>query len=258
MIGVSRWGSLLIGPSLAAALYGAFGSATVFAVDASSFLVSAGLLFLARPRAVETAAREGAFREIASGVRYVAAYPWLWVTITLFAVILMLQLAPQQVLMPALIKDHFDRGVHAYGLLTTLVGVGTVSGTLAFGQLQPSRRRGVISYWFWLVNSLSIAALALSPWYELAAVFALLRGFCLGFGVAIWETMLQQLVPENMLSRVVSLDFFGSFGLMPIGLAFAAAVASLASPGTIIAGGALISAGMIAITLTRPWLREVE
>jgi MFS transporter, DHA3 family, tetracycline resistance protein len=108
------------------------------------------------------------------------------------------------------------------------------------------------------VNSLAIAALAVSPWFELAALFALVRGFCVGFGVAMWETMLQELVPVQLLSRVVSLDFFGSFGLMPIGLAFAAAVAGLASPGTIIAAGALVSAGLFAITMTRPWLRAVE
>jgi anti-sigma factor RsiW len=62
----------------------------------------------------------------------------------------------------------------------------------------------------------------------------------------------------HLLSRVVSLDFFGSFGLMPIGLAFAAAIAGLASAGTIIAGGAIVSAAMIALTMTRPWLRAVE
>ena len=62
-----------------------------------------------------------------------------------------------------------------------------------------------------------------------------MRGLCVGFGVAMWETMLQELVPDHLLSRVVSLDFFGSFGLMPVGLAFAAAIAGLASPGTIIA-----------------------
>ena len=58
-----------------------------------------------------------------------------------------------------------------------------------------------------------------------------MRGFCVGFGVAMWETMLQELVPVHLLSRVVSLDFFGSFGLMPVGLAFAAAIAGLASAG---------------------------
>ncbi len=258
LIGVSRWGSILVGPSLAALLYGAFGASTVFALDAGSFVVSASLLALARPRVVQREVREGAFREIAEGVRYVSRVPWLWVTIALFAVILMLQLAPQQVLLPALVKDHFHRGVTAYGLLTTLVGVGSVTGTVAFGQWPPRRRRGIVNYTFWLFNSLGIAGLALAPWYELAAVSAVARGFCLGFGVAMWETMLQELVPERMLSRVVSLDVFGSFGLMPIGLAFSAAVAGLASPGTLIAAGALTSAALIAATMTRPWLRAVE
>jgi MFS family permease len=258
LIGVARWGSLVVGPALAASLYSATGSAVVFALDAASFVASAALLWFVRPRAVEPEAKEGTVREIAAGVRYVAGIPWLWVTIALFAVILMLQLAPQQVLMPELVSDHFGRGVGAYGLLTTAFGVGTVSGGLAFGQSQPRRRRGVVNYAFWLANSLAIAALALSPWFELAAFFALIRGFCVGFGVAMWETMLQELVPVHLLSRVVSLDFFGSFGLMPVGLAFAAAIAGLASAGTIIAGGALVSATMIAVTMTRPWLRAVE
>jgi MFS family permease len=258
LIGVARWGAFIVGPALAAGLYAATGSSVVFALDAASFVVSAVLLWQLRPRAVEPEPGEGTFREIASGVRYVAKIPWLWVTITLFAVILMLQLAPQQVLMPALVHEHFDRGVGAYGFLVTMFGVGTVIGTLAFGQLQPRKRRGIVNYTFWLVNSLAIAALALSPWFQLAALFALVRGLCVGFGVAMWETMLQELVPDHLLSRVVSLDFFGSFGLMPVGLAFAAAIATLASPGTIIAAGALISAGMIAVTMTRPWLRAVE
>src|SRR5436190_11386888 len=59
LIGVARWSSLLVGPAFAAGLYGVAGSAVVFAVDAASFLVSAGLLWFTRPRAVEAAAGEG-------------------------------------------------------------------------------------------------------------------------------------------------------------------------------------------------------
>lgn len=258
LIGVARWGSLLAGPALAAAIYGATGSATVFAIDAASFLVSAGLLWFTRPRAVEAAGGEGTVREIWSGVRYVAGVPWLWVTIALFSIVLMLQFAPQQVLLPKLIQQHFGHGVGAYGLLTSLLGVGTVAGTLLFGQLQPQRRRGIISYVVWFLNSLAIVGVALSPWFGMACAFAVARGFCIGFGVAIWETMLMELVPAHLLSRVVSLDFFGSFGLMPVGLAVAAGIAGLAAPGTIIAAGALISAAMFAVILTRPWLRAVD
>jgi MFS family permease len=258
MIGLARWSSVLIGPSLAAVVYGGAGSATVFALDAGSFLFSAALLFTTRPRPVEPSAAEGTLREIWAGVRYVSRVPWLWVTISMFALVLMLQFAPQQVLMPKLVSQHFHRGVGAYGVLTSLLGLGTVLGTLLFGQLQPRRRRGLLSYAIWVVNSLCIAGLVLSPWFELAGAFAVVRGACIGFSIAVWETMLMELVPENMLSRVVSLDFFGSFGLMPLGLAFSAGIAGLAAPGTIIATGALVSAVLIAAVMTRPWLREVD
>jgi MFS family permease len=258
LMGVARWSSVLAGPSLAAFLYHGAGSAWVFAIDALTFVASAALMLMARPRPVEKASGASTFHEIREGTRYVATIPWLWVTITLFAVVLMLQLAPQQVLLPKLVKVHFGRGVGAYGLLTTLLGIGTVTGTLLYGHFQPRRRRGVLTYAVFVVNSLAIAGMALSPWYGLAGGFAVLRGLCIGFGVAVWETMLQELVPEHLLARVVSLDFFGSFGLMPIGLAIWGAIANVAPPGPLIAGGALVSAGMIAVVLTRPWLQEVD
>ena len=258
MIGVARWSSVLLGPSIAALVYGASGSATIFALDAVTFLFSASLLWLTKPRPAEPSAAEGTLREIWAGVHYVSRIPWLWVTISLFALVLMFQFAPQQVLMPKLIADHFHRGVGAYGLLTALVGLGTVGGTLLYGQLQPRRRRGMMSYAIWLLNSLCIAALVVSPWFEVACVLAVIRGACIGFAVAVWETMLMELVPQNMLSRVVSLDFFGSFGLMPLGLALSAGIAGLAAPGTIIATGAIASAALIAGVMTRPWLWEVD
>jgi MFS family permease len=258
LIGVARWGSFMIGPAFAGFLYHPLGSSVVFAADAASFLVSAFLVYRTRPRVIEAAEREGTLREIASGARYIAQVPWLWVTIVLFGVILMFQLAPQQVLMPKLVTTQWHRGVGAYALLTTLMGVGTVAGTLLFGQIQPRRRRGIISYVFWVVNSCAVVGIALSPWYELAGVLMVARGVCVGFGVAIWETMLMELVPEHLLSRVVSLDYFGSFGLMPLGLALAAGVSGLAAPGTLIAAGAGVNAVVLAIVLTRPWLRAVD
>jgi MFS family permease len=258
LIGVARWGSLLVGPALAGFLYEPFGSATVFAVDACSFLVSAALVYATRPRLIAAAEREGTLREIVTGARYVARVPWLWVTIVLFGLVLMLQLAPQQVLLPKLVEEEWGQGVTAYALLIALLGVGTITGTLLFGQLQPRHRRGLLSYVIWAVNSAALAALALSPWYELAGVLSVLRGVCIGFGVAVWDTMLMELVPETLLSRVISLDYFGSFGLMPLGLAFSAAISGLAAPGTIIAAGALVSTALFLVVLTRPWLRAVD
>ena len=185
--------------------------------------------------------------------------PWLWVTIGLFALVLMLQFAPQQVLLPKMVDEQWGRGVGAYALLTTLLGVGTVAGTLLFGHVQPRRRRGVVCYAAFVVNSLLLAAFALSPWYELAGVLAIARGVCIGFAIGGLGDDADGARARATCSRGSSrLDYFGSFGLLPLGLALSALVAGVAPPDVLLAAGATISAVLTALPLTRPWLRAID
>ena len=258
LIGMARQGSLLVGPSLAGLLYGFAGSTVVFGFNAASFLVSFAFVWATRPRVAERAAAEGTLREIGAGIRYVAGVPWLWVTILLFAFVLMCQWAPIQVLTPKLVHAHFHLGVKAYGFVFSMLGAGMILGAVAFAQSNLRRRRGLISYVIWMLNSLLVIVFALSPWYSFAVVAAFLRGICIGFGVAVWETMLMELVPQHMLSRVISLDWFGSFGLTPVGLVVVGAISGLAAPGTIIALGACISILIVAGGLFSRQIREID
>ena len=258
LIGIARQASFLIGPTVASLLYGFAGSTVVFGFNAASYLVSFAFVYATRPRTAERAAAEGTFREIGAGVRYVARIPWLWVTISLFAFVLMLQWAPIQVLTPALVREHFGLGVRAYGLVFTAIGAGMVIGSVLVAQLNLHRRRGVISYLIWILNSLLVIVFALSPWFAVSVSAAFVRGICIGFGVTIWETMLMQLVPQQMLSRVVSLDWFGSLGLTPFGLLLTGAVSGLAAPGTLIALGASISICIISAGLLSKQIRTID
>ena len=255
MIGISRQLSFMIGPALAAGLYALTGSATVFAFDAASFAVSLGLLWLARPRAIEPEPGEGTLKEIVSGARYVASVPWLWVTILLAALVLMLVMAPYQALLPQLVKDNFGLGVGAYGLIFTFQAAGMVLGTIIFGQTNPRRHRVVLTYVAWAINDACTILFALSHQYEIALALVFLRGALIAYGIGIWETVLMELVPENKLSRVISLDFFGSLGLTPVGYALAAVLASVYSPAAIIVGGASIAMVLWLVPLT---LRSVR
>jgi MFS family permease len=258
LIGIARQGSFLIGPSVAALLYAVAGATFVFGFNASSYLVSFGFLHATRPRAAERAPDEGTLRSIRDGFRYVAGVPWLWITISLFAFVLMLQWASIQVLTPSLVREHFGLGVGAYGVIFSLIGGGMIVGSMLVGQLNPRRRRGVISYAIWIANSVLVIVFALSPWYPLAASAAFVRGICIGFGVTVWETMLMELVPRHMLSRVVSLDWFGSLGLTPFGLLLVGALSDLAAPGTLIAAAAAISICIIATGLLSKQIRTID
>jgi MFS family permease len=242
MIGIARQGSFVVGPALAAVIYETTGSASVFAIDAATFAVSALLLWKARPRPLEPEPAEGTIKAIVSGARYVASVPWLWISIALAAVVLMLVMAPYQVLLPEIVKENFGRGVGAYGLLFALQATGMVLGTVVFGQTNPRRNRVILAYGAWALNDICVILFALSHRYELAAALVFVRGALIGYGIGIWETVLMELVPTNRLSRVISLDFFGSLGLTPVGYALAAALSGPLAPSTILVAGASISA----------------
>ena len=258
LIGMARQASLLIGPTFAGLMYGFAGSTVVFGFNAFSYLISFGFVFATRPRTAERAESVGTLREIWAGIRYVTEVPWLWVTITLFAFVLMFQWAPIQVLTPKLVRNHFHLSVGAYGVIFSMLGAGMIIGAITFAQMNPRRRRGLISYLIWMANSVLVVAFALSPWYSVALVVSFLRGICIGYGVAVWETMLMELVPQHMLSRVVSLDWFGAFGLTPFGLLAAGAVSNYFAPGPIIAGGAVISMCLVGAGLLSRQIREID
>jgi MFS family permease len=241
LIGVSRQGAFVVGPALAGAVYGLSGSSAVFGFDAATFVVAAALLLLARPRAFEPEPGEGTVREIVSGIRYVASVPWLWITISIATFVLMVAMAPYQSLLPALVERHFGRGVGAYSVLFASQSIGMVVGTLLFGQLNPRRHRVLITYGFFALNDLCVVAMALQHSFGVAAALVACRGFFIGFGLGIWETLMMELVPESKLSRVISLDFFGSFGLVPVGFALTALLSGYFSPSAILVAGFSLS-----------------
>jgi MFS family permease len=209
----------------------------VFAFDAVTFVVAAALLFAARPRVFQPEPSEGTFGEIAAGFRYVASVPWLWISISIATFVLMVAMAPYQSLLPALVEQHFGRGVGAYSLLFAVQATGMVVGTLCFGQLNPPRHRVVVTYGLFALNDACVIVMALLPWFGLAVVLVGLRGFCIGFGIGLWETLLMELVPESKLSRVISLDFVGSLGLTPVGFALVALLSGFFSPSAILVTG---------------------
>jgi MFS family permease len=258
LVGISRQAAFVVGPALAGAIYGLAGSSAIFAVDAVSFLVSATFLLFARPRVYERGPTEGLRRELTTGFRYVVQVPWLWITIGTFSVVLLVGFAAFQVLLPKLVEQEWNGGVGSYGLLFTLQGVGMVIGSVVLGQTSPTRRRGVLIYSLFVANSTFGALLGLSPWFGGAAALQVGRGFCIGFAITLWDTMLMQRVPQQMLSRVISMDWFGSLGLLPAGLGIWAALSGLAAPGTLIAVSSAFCAGLFLLGLSDRRIRSVE
>ena len=78
----------------------------------------------------------------------------------------------------------------------------------------------------------------------------------IGVGLGVWNTLMMQFVPESKLARVSSLDFFGSFALMPVGYALTAIVAGLFAPSTLLIAGFTLSAFLWTAPLALRRVRE--
>ncbi len=239
-IGIARQGSAIVGPAIAAGLYGTAGPNVVWAIEAGSFLVSAGALWLAQPRSIQAAPQLGMRKELAEGFRYVASVPWIWTGISAATVILMIAMSPYTVLLPQIVQSHYHRGVGSYGLMFSAMAAGMVAGSLVWARWHPRKGRVAVCFSAFGINDLGIIVVALSPWFPLAVAAAAWRGFWIGIGIAAWMTLISELVPEHLLSRVLSFDYFGSLGLTPVGFVLAGIAATAIAPTTILAvGGAL-------------------
>jgi MFS family permease len=241
-IGIARQGSAIVGPALAATLYGTVGPTVVWGIEAGSFLVSAAALWLARPRTIQPPPQLGMRKELLAGFRYVMSVPWIWTGIGAATLILMVAMSPYTVLLPRVVQSHYHRGVGSYGVLFSAMAAGMVAGSLAWARWHPRKWRVAICFASFGINDLGIVVLAVSPWFELAVASAVWRGFWIGIGIASWMTLISELVPEHLLSRVLSFDYFGSFALTPVGFVLAGAAATVIAPTTILAAGGALGA----------------
>ncbi len=257
-LGIARNGSAILGPAIAAGLYAAVGPAVVWAIDCASFVVSAVALWLARPRSIQPGVQLGLRKELVDGFRYVISVPWIWTGIAAATVILMLAMSPFTALLPDVVESHYHRGVGAYGLLFSAMAAGMVAGSLIWARWHPRKSRVVICFAAFGINDLGIVVLAVSPWYPVAVLAVAWRGLWIGIGISAWLTLITELVPEHLLSRVMSIDFFGSTGLMPVGFVVAGLAATAIAPTTILAVGGALGAVLWLVPLTWRKVRVVD
>jgi MFS family permease len=248
LIGFVRSSGGIAGPVLGGALYAAFGPSVVFGANAATFFWAALLVFLARTPAQARSEPRNPLHDIAEGARYVRGMPILVLSIPVAALAMMLSDAPTQTLLPRLITEQFQGGAFTLGAFETALGIGFAAGALLAAKLNPTTKRSLLVFGAWTLSHFVCAVLVLLPSTPAAVALFFVRGVLTGFGIVLWETLLMSLVPPDKLSRVFSVDTFGSSGMLPVGFALAGLAAPLASAGTLIALGQGV-AGLLMLSL---------
>jgi MFS family permease len=156
------------------------------------------------------------------------------------------------------IKNKLQLGPEALGLIFAFGGIGSLVMSVLIGVVGLPRKRVTVMYVAW---ALGVGATALygamtSLWQALAISFLLQASFMLG--QVIWTTMLQQLVPRELLGRVSSLDWLMSIGLVPVSYALTGPVSGALGPDmTLILAGLLGSLFMFGLLFV-PGVRDPE
>lgn len=245
------------GPALATALVLTVGTGWAFAVDASTFLVSALLLTCVRPRERgERAPRSTLRAELRDGFREVRSRTWVWVTIAVFAFQNVCAFACYIVLGPSVAGERWGDPA-LYGWLAASVGLGTALGSLIALRWRP-RRPLVVGIVLSVPFCLMLTTFAIGIPLELALVL----GVATGIGIALfgvwWQTALAQRIPPGALSRVTSYDWMGSLALLPIGYVLVGVIAEHAGPTEVMGIGGVLAAAILLLGLLPRETRELD
>jgi MFS family permease len=209
------------------------------AVDAASFFAAA--LFLALIRLPSTLKMEGSnfFAELRDGWREFSSRTWLWVIVLQFGFVNAVELGVEGVLGPAIAKEHLG-GAAAWGLILTAQSIGLIVGGVLLLRFRPQRLLLTATIGVLLTMPFLLGLAGPMPVVVLLGLAALAGIGIETFGI-LWDTTMQQEIPQEKLSRVYSYDALGSWVLIPLGLAVAGPVAELVGTRETIVGAVAIS-----------------
>lgn len=255
LIGFSRSFLSVGGPAVAGLLIAVFGPGLVFAMDAATFVVSAASLGLLRlaPRSLP---RRASFRaDLAVGWRELAIRPWYWLNLIAHA-LWNFAIPAYYVLGPVIAAARLG-GASAWGAISASWAAGAVAGGLIALRVRP-RRPLVAGNLALVLGVLPLLALAgsLSTW-EIGVAAAFGSAGMIFLNTA-WAATMQELIPDQVRSRVDSYDWLISLVVMPAGFAIVGPIAARAGDAVTLVGAAAVLAVPSALVALLPAIRAVR
>lgn len=246
--------ALTAGPALAGLLIGAVGAVRALALDAASFVVSAGTLVALRAPADRPASKKlPMYAEIRAGFRYTLGNPPLR-AILWSSVLFNAGLAGYEALLVVFAVKHLGLSPTVLGLAIGIGGIGVPLGLLLSGPIQ--RRLGVGPV---LVGSGALSGagvlVAGTAAGGLAAPLIAIGTFITAVGGGAWGltalTTRQTLSRPDMRAMVTAVHRWATYGVVPVG-----AVASGLAASVLGIRPAILLAGAVAQLCVVPLLRS--
>ncbi|XPP27984.1 MAG: MFS transporter [Leucobacter sp.] len=241
----------LIGPAFAGVLIALVGSGWVFLINGVSFLAMLGALFAIRiPRraGAEPSGRESQAGQLVAGFRYVLRRHDLGV---IFVIVFLIGAFGMNFpVFSSTMAVEFGRGAGEYGLLSSVLAVGSLTGALLVARRPAARLRAVIL----AAGGFGLAALicALMPSFWSFAAALVLLGYTTSTLLSTANAFVQTTTDPAVRGRVLSLYFAILMGSTLIGAPLVGAAADAFGPRWGLGVAAL--AGVSAFAVGLGWL----
>src|SRR3954471_8733925 len=260
--GLSFSVAAIAGPLLAGLLVAfAGGPGVAMLFDAATFVVSVALLAPLRARMVDAvladedprATTDHFWSSLVQGWTEVRRRSWVLAFLTGMAVYHAVVLPAVFVIGPVIAETEMS-GARSWAIVSAGFGAGCVVGDVLFLSWRPRFALRVAA--LLLVGASCQAAIigsGLGPWG--IGALELLAGICVTGCFTLWETTLQEHIPDRALSRVSSYDYLTSAGVIPLGNVVVGAVSASVGVHTALVGmsvvGLLVAAGVAVMPSVR-------
>ncbi|MFB6815293.1 MFS transporter [Streptomyces sp. NPDC056347] len=247
----------VLGPALAGLLVGLSGPATVFAVYAATYALSAGCLFALRlgPSAGDGARTDSFLRQLVTGWQEFRSRTWLWGVISIF---LLYGCFVAGVSLPVgadLVVNGL--GSTALGIGMAAFGAGGVLGGIAAIKVRSERPLAAGSAG-WALFALYPIVPALGPGVVVLSAGWALAGAGLAYWSVIWATTVQTQIPAELLNRVYTYDVAGSLLSMALGRSLAGPLASVTGQRTLMVLATALGLVCAGLLLAVPAIRRLR
>jgi MFS family permease len=256
--------SRVIGPVAAGVGLKFFGLAGCFYLNGLSFVAVVLALRMvhfegvAKFSAHSVKDRRALWQDLLDGFRYVRRRPRVFSLLSISAVNSLFG-APYLTLIPIFARDIFHLGASGLAWMMGTAGAGAFFGALLLAYLGDFKKKG----WSVIAGAFGFAvfliAFGLSTHLTLSLIFLFGVGFAIVTSVAVTNTLLQQLVTDEMRGRVMSMFILSFIGAMPIGNLLGGIVSHrYGAPYTLAGGGVCIILYVTLVAVRNKRLRELH
>ena len=208
--------AVTIGPALGGITLARLGEKWCFGLNSLSFLAPIITLSIISVRFVPDATKESMLESLLQGMKFIW-HQGAMVALIVLAFAMTFLSMPLRTYIPVFVKDIFHRGPETYGTLLSLMGVGSICGSLSVAGLGNISKKGRFALFMLMMMGVAIAGFSLSNRLPLSYAMLLVLGASMMAVFATVTSLVQLIVTNEMRGRVMSVYNFAFRGGMPIG-----------------------------------------